>query len=87
MGTVVSWVVAVQIPVSKSVRFCNAVTWLSVKGAKEAAGDGWLRAVVISVSAARIRSLEEARGMVTFVGNQETVSEIRSARVSSIQMV
>jgi hypothetical protein len=31
--------------------------------------------------------LEEARGMVTFVGNQETVSEIRSARVSSIQIV
>ena len=79
--------VSVQMPVNKVVRFCKAVTWLSVKGASEAAGDGFRRAVVMSVKAAKTRSLEEASGMVTFVGNQETVSEIRSARVSSIQMV
>jgi hypothetical protein len=87
LGTVLSWLVVVQMPVSKSVRFCNAVTWLSVKGAREAVGDGWFRAVVISVRAARIRSLEEASGMVIFVGNHETVSDMRSARVSSIQIV
>jgi hypothetical protein len=34
-----------------------------------------------------MRSLDEARGMVTFVGNHDTVSEIRSARVSNIQIV
>jgi hypothetical protein len=87
VGTALSVVVAVQMPVSNSVRFCKAVTWLSVRGAKDAAGDGWRRAVVMSCSAARIRLLEEARGMATFVGNHETVSEIRSARISSIQMV
>jgi hypothetical protein len=32
-------------------------------------------------------SLEEARGMVTLVGNHETVSEMRSARVSNIHTV
>jgi hypothetical protein len=75
-------------PVSKSVRFCKAVTWLSVRGStKDEAGDGCWRAVVMSCSAARIRSLEEARGMVTFVGNHDTVWEICPARVSSIQMV
>jgi len=87
VGTVVFGWVSVQMPVSKLVRFCNAVTWLSVRGASDAAGDGFWRAVVMSAKAAKMRSLEEARGMVTFVGNQETVSEIRSARVSSIQMV
>jgi hypothetical protein len=34
-----------------------------------------------------MRSLEEASGMVTFVGNQETVSEMRVDRVANIQMV
>ena len=35
----------------------------------------------------RIKSFELARGMVTFVGNQKTVSQTRSRRVSQIQMV
>jgi hypothetical protein len=74
-------------PVSNSVRFCEAVTWLLVMGAKGEPGDGCGRAVVMSCRAARMRSLEEARGMVTFVGNQEMVSEICSARVSNIQIV
>jgi hypothetical protein len=79
--------VVVQMPVSNSVRFCKAVTWLSVMGAKDEAGDGCRRAVVMSYRAARIRSLEDAMGMVTFVGNHDMVSEIRPARVSSIQIV
>jgi hypothetical protein len=69
VGTALSVAVVVQMPVSNSVRFCKAVTWLSVRGAKDAAGDGCWRAVVMSFNAARMRSLEEARGMVTFVGN------------------
>jgi hypothetical protein len=38
-------------------------------------------------SAARMISLEEARGIVTLVGNHDIVSEMRSARVSHIQVV
>ena len=34
-----------------------------------------------------MRSLDEASGIVTFMGNQEIVSEMRSARVSNIQRV
>jgi hypothetical protein len=41
----------------------------------------------MSVKPATMMSVEEASGMVTFVGNQETVSEMRSARVANIQMV
>jgi hypothetical protein len=36
---------------------------------------------------ARMISLEEARGIVTLVGNQKIVSEMRSDRVANIQMV
>ena len=54
VGTVVigSWV-SVQMPVNKLVRFCKAVTWLSVRGASEAAGDGFWRAVVMSAKLLR----------------------------------
>jgi hypothetical protein len=41
----------------------------------------------MSVKPATMMSVEEASGMVTFVGNQETVSEMRSAWVANIQMV
>jgi hypothetical protein len=41
----------------------------------------------MSVRPARMRSVEEASGMVTLVGNHETVSEIRSVRVANIQIV
>jgi hypothetical protein len=62
VGTTLSVVVAVQMPVSNSVRFCKAMTCLSVRGAKDAAGDGCRRAVVMSCNAARIRSLDEGMG-------------------------
>jgi hypothetical protein len=58
------------------------VTWLSVRGARGEPGGGLFRAVVMSLRPARMRSLEEARGMVTCVGNNETVSTMRSVRKS-----
>ena len=39
----------------------------------------------MSLMPARMRSLEETRGMVTLVGNHEIVSQMRVARVSQIQ--
>jgi hypothetical protein len=60
---------------------------ISVTGASGEPGEGFWRALVMSRNAARIRSLEEARGIVTLVGNQESVSEMRVARVSHIQVV
>jgi hypothetical protein len=36
---------------------------------------------------ARIKSLEEARGIMTLVGYQESVSQIRKEQVSAIQSV
>ena len=39
----------------------------------------------MSLMPARMRSVEEARGMVTLVGNHEIVSQMRVARVSQIQ--
>ena len=46
---------------------------------------GWHRAWRMSRSAARMMSLEEARGMETLVGNQTTVSDTRSRWVEVIQ--
>jgi beta-xylosidase len=39
----------------------------------------------MSLIPARIKSLEEASGMVTLAGNQEIVSQMRAAWVSQIQ--
>jgi hypothetical protein len=74
-------------PVSRRESCCKAATWLSVRGASGEPGEGFWRASVMSCRPARIRSVEEARGMVTFVGNQEIVSAIRSARESHSQTV
>jgi hypothetical protein len=63
----------------------RVATWLSVRGARGEPADGLAIACVRSARLARMRSLEEARGMVTLVGNQEIVSQMRSARVSQIQ--
>jgi hypothetical protein len=74
-------------PVRRRESCCNAATWLSVRGARGEPGEGFWRASVMSCKPARIRSFEEARGMVTLVGNQETVSAMRSARESHSQTV
>jgi hypothetical protein len=63
----------------------SVATWLSVRGASGDPADGLAMAWVRSARLARIKSLEEARGMVTLVGNHEIVSQMRSARVSQIQ--
>ena len=68
-------------PVSSVVSCCKVVTWLSVSRASEDAGDGCWRAW-----AASIRSLEEVRGILILVGNQERMSDMRSARVANIQI-
>jgi hypothetical protein len=82
-GAGTSVMALVHRPVSNSlVRFFRAATWLSVMGATNSKpGDGFRRAVAMSCRVARMRSLDEARAMVSFVGNHETVFEICSARV------
>ena len=74
-------------PVRISVSCLRAWTWLSVSGANGEPGDGLFRAATMLLMLARIRSLDDASGIVTLVGNQDTVSQMRSARVSHIQIV
>ena len=56
-----------------------------LSGERAEAGDGFLNAVMRSVAAAMMVSLEDAVGMSTLVGNQVSVSLTRSALVSQIQ--
>jgi hypothetical protein len=74
-------------PVIKAVSCRRAATWLSVTGAKEEPGDEFRRASAMSFRPARMRSVDEASGMVTLVENHETVSGMRSARVANIQRI
>jgi hypothetical protein len=75
-------------PVSKVVSCWRAETWLLVTGAKGELGHGFRRASATSFRRpARMRSADEASGMVPFIENHETVSEIRSARITNIQIV
>jgi hypothetical protein len=89
-GSVGTWAEfdgGVAMLVRRAVRSRRAWTWLSVRGAIGELLDGLLRALTMSWMPARMRSVDEASGMVTLVGNQETVSQMRSRRVSQIQMV
>ena len=70
-----------------SVSCLRAWTWLSVSGANGETGDGLFRAATMLLMPARIRSLDDASGFVTLVGNQDTVSQMHSARVSHTQIV
>ena len=72
---------------SKVVRSWSALTSLSVRGANGELADGCVKAWMISWIPARTRSVEEARGIVTLEGNQESVSVMRVRRVSQIQTV
>ena len=60
----------------------KASWWLSVKGARGEPGDGCCRACTMSCKPARMRSLDEASGIVTLVGNHSKVSHMCVARVS-----
>ena len=64
---------------------CRAACWLSLMGESGEAGDGCKRALVKSRAAAMATSVEEDFGMETFVGNQTTVSGMRSDVVLRIQ--
>ncbi len=65
-------------PVIRVVSCRRLWTWLSVSGAKGEPGDGLFKACRMSRMQARMRSLEEASGIVTFLGNHEMVSQILS---------
>ena len=63
---------------SSSVSCMRASWWLSISGGS---GDGFCSAWTISRMPARITSFEDASGMRTFVGNQTSMLQIRTARV------
>ena len=68
-------------PVRILVSCLRAWTWLSVSGANGDPGDGLFRATTMLLMPVRIRSLDDVSGIVTLVGNQDTVSQMCSARV------
>ncbi len=65
----------------------SAVLWLSVSGARGEFGDRLRKVAVMSVTPARIISIENMVGMVTFVGNQVKVLQMHCAWVSDIHTV
>jgi hypothetical protein len=81
---VVVWV-GVARPVKTVVSCLRLCTWLSVSGAKGEPGEGLLSARRMSRMPARIRSLDDASGIVSFLGNHDTVSHTRSVLVSQTQ--
>ena len=65
----------------------RAWTWLSVSGANGDPGNGLFRAATMSLMPARIRSLDNVSGIMNLVGNQDTVLQMCSKRVSHTQIV
>jgi hypothetical protein len=84
MGT---WRGGAVMLVSNVIRSRSALDWVSVRGAKAEAGAGFCNACAISLRQAMMISVEELAGIRTFVGYHVSVSQIRSARVSVIQML
>ena len=72
--------------VRSSVSWVRAALSESLVGAMGVRGLGRRRALVMSRSDARMMSLLELWGIETVLGNHATVSQMRVARVSSIQM-
>ena len=70
--------------VKSSDRLSSTVASLSVRGAKGDPDDGFLRAFTMLRAPAMIKSIDDARSMVTLVGNHWSVSAMRSRRVSQI---
>ena len=65
---------------------CKSACWLSLMGESGEAGNGCKRAEVKSRAAAMAASVVDGDfGIKTFVGNQTTVSAMRSDVVSRIQ--
>ena len=64
--------------VKSSDRLSSMVASLSVRGAKGDPDDGLLRAFMMLRAPAMTKSIDDARGMVTLVGNHWSVSSIRS---------
>ena len=77
---------SVTMLVKVSVSCCRASLRESVVGAIGERGLGRRRALAISRRDAMMMSLLELSGMVTVVGNQDTVSQMRGDLVSWIQM-
>jgi len=59
---------------------------LSVRGARGDPADGFCRALMMSLAAALMVSTDDAVGMVTLVGNQLSVLQMRVLRVFHIQI-
>ena len=59
---------------------------LSARGARGDPAVGFCRALMMSLAAALMVSTDDAVGMVTFVGNQLSVSQMRVLRVFHIQI-
>jgi hypothetical protein len=67
------------------VKLLRALAWLSVCGASGELPVGWLNVWTVSWRPAITMPVDKASRMVTLVGNQETVSQMRSPRVSHNQ--
>lgn len=63
----------------------SAVVCSMLTGGSGDGWEGWRRAATRSLAAAMARSVEDAVGMTTWLGNQARVSEMRSAHVSLTQ--
>jgi hypothetical protein len=70
-------------PVMSSERTWRVVTWLSVRGSVGEPMDGLRRASRMARMPARIKSFEDAIGIVTLLGNQARVSHSRVVLVSA----
>ena len=64
--------------------FLMAADYLSVIVARGDWANGFARAWIMSLAADLVMLVEEASGMVTLVGNQLSVSQIRWRQVSHI---
>jgi len=77
------WVV----PCKTTINWVSTLLWLLVSGARGKLAEGLRSAVVMSVTPARIMSIDKAVGMVTLVGSQVKVSHMHWAQVSVIHTV
>jgi len=70
------------VPWRMIVNCLSVALWLLLSGTNDELADGFCSAVVMSVILASSRSMEDAVGMGTFVGNQGNMSHIHCAHVS-----
>jgi hypothetical protein len=72
--------------VRTSARVLSVFVSLSVSGASGEPAEGCWRAWTMSLAPAITKSIDDARGMITCIGNQSRVSQVRSRRVSNAQV-